>query len=120
MAEMWRCPDVVHVFRLCVSLISYTEQYMEYDAFVTAPEPSNPWTSDEPSFWDLENRYQTRPQVHRQRQVPPSFQSVTLLLNMFETLKLVFYSTVTVIIMSFLIKYWHTPLWDFDSIDISH
>uniref|UniRef100_A0A3B5AEP4 Regulator of G-protein signaling 6-like n=1 Tax=Stegastes partitus TaxID=144197 RepID=A0A3B5AEP4_9TELE len=33
---------------------SYTEQYMEYDPFVTAPEPSNPWTSDDPSFWDLE------------------------------------------------------------------
>ncbi|KAM9704271.1 regulator of G-protein signaling 6-like isoform 1-T2 [Menidia menidia] len=36
------------------SLISYTEQYMEYDPFVTSPEPSNPWTSDDPSFWDLE------------------------------------------------------------------
>lgn len=30
---------------------------MEYDAFVTAPEPSNPWTSDDPSLWDLEARY---------------------------------------------------------------
>ncbi|KAM6992148.1 regulator of G-protein signaling 6 isoform 1-T1 [Tautogolabrus adspersus] len=39
---------------LCVSLMSYTEQYMEYDPFVTALEPSNPWTSDDPSLWDLE------------------------------------------------------------------
>ncbi|XP_065820272.1 regulator of G-protein signaling 6 isoform X1 [Labrus bergylta] len=39
---------------LCVSLISYTEQFMEYDPFVTAMEPSNPWTSDDPSLWDLE------------------------------------------------------------------
>lgn len=43
-----------------VSLISYTEQYMEYDPFVTAPEPSNPWTNDDPAFWDLEARYRTR------------------------------------------------------------
>uniref|UniRef100_A0A8C5I0W4 Regulator of G-protein signaling 6-like n=1 Tax=Gouania willdenowi TaxID=441366 RepID=A0A8C5I0W4_GOUWI len=40
---------------MCFSLISYTEQYMEYDPFITAPEPSNPWTSDDPSLWDLEN-----------------------------------------------------------------
>uniref|UniRef100_A0A8C6KQQ2 Regulator of G protein signaling 6 n=1 Tax=Nothobranchius furzeri TaxID=105023 RepID=A0A8C6KQQ2_NOTFU len=36
------------------SLIIYTEQYVEYDPFLTAPEPSNPWTSDDPTFWDLE------------------------------------------------------------------
>ncbi|KAG8011412.1 Regulator of G-protein signaling 6, partial [Nibea albiflora] len=40
--------------KVAESLISYTEQYMEYDPFVTAPEPSNPWTSDDPSLWDLE------------------------------------------------------------------
>ncbi|XP_008282779.1 regulator of G-protein signaling 6-like [Stegastes partitus] len=40
--------------KVAESLIAYTEQYMEYDPFVTAPEPSNPWTSDDPSFWDLE------------------------------------------------------------------
>ncbi|XP_056151131.1 regulator of G-protein signaling 7-like [Lampris incognitus] len=34
--------------------MSYTEHYMEYDPFVTAPEPSNPWTSDDCAFWDLE------------------------------------------------------------------
>uniref|UniRef100_A0AAQ4NZ35 Regulator of G protein signaling 6 n=1 Tax=Gasterosteus aculeatus aculeatus TaxID=481459 RepID=A0AAQ4NZ35_GASAC len=37
-----------------VSLISYTEQYMDYDPFVTGQEPPNPWTSDDPSLWDLE------------------------------------------------------------------
>ncbi|XP_061563028.1 regulator of G-protein signaling 6-like [Cololabis saira] len=36
------------------SLITYTEQYVDYDPFLTAPEPSNPWTSDDPTFWDLE------------------------------------------------------------------
>ncbi|XP_040920186.1 regulator of G-protein signaling 6-like [Toxotes jaculatrix] len=40
--------------KVAESLITYTEQYMEYDPFVTSPEPSNPWTSDDPSFWDLE------------------------------------------------------------------
>ncbi|XP_010765691.1 regulator of G-protein signaling 6-like [Notothenia coriiceps] len=37
-----------------VSLISYTDQYMDYDQFVTAQEPANPWTSDDPSLWELE------------------------------------------------------------------
>lgn len=49
------CPCVLLL--LCVSLIAYTEQYLEYDPFVTSPEPSNPWTSDDPTFWDLEARY---------------------------------------------------------------
>ncbi|XP_029983879.1 regulator of G-protein signaling 6-like [Sphaeramia orbicularis] len=40
--------------KVAESLISYTEQYMEYDPFLMAPEPSNPWTSDDPSLWDLE------------------------------------------------------------------
>lgn len=55
------CCPVSSVF-VPVSLISYTEQYVEYDPFVTAPEPSNPWTSDDPSLWDLEARYETRNQ----------------------------------------------------------
>uniref|UniRef100_A0A669EJM7 Regulator of G protein signaling 6 n=1 Tax=Oreochromis niloticus TaxID=8128 RepID=A0A669EJM7_ORENI len=46
------CPCVLLL--LCFSLIAYTEQYLEYDPFVTSPEPSNPWTSDDPTFWDLE------------------------------------------------------------------
>ncbi|XP_031717322.1 regulator of G-protein signaling 6-like isoform X1 [Anarrhichthys ocellatus] len=40
--------------KVAESLISYTEQYMDYDQFVTVQEPSNPWTSDDPSLWDLE------------------------------------------------------------------
>ncbi|XP_034018714.1 regulator of G-protein signaling 6-like [Thalassophryne amazonica] len=40
--------------KVAESLISYTEQYLEYDPFVTAPEPPNPWTSDDGFFWDLE------------------------------------------------------------------
>ncbi|XP_068609535.1 regulator of G-protein signaling 6-like [Brachionichthys hirsutus] len=40
--------------KVAESLMSYTEQYTEYDPFVTAPEPANPWASDDPSLWDLE------------------------------------------------------------------
>ncbi|KAJ3607214.1 hypothetical protein NHX12_026727, partial [Muraenolepis orangiensis] len=40
--------------KVAESLITYTEQYMEYDPFLTSPEPSNPWTSDDCTFWDLE------------------------------------------------------------------
>ncbi|CAG09218.1 unnamed protein product, partial [Tetraodon nigroviridis] len=40
--------------KVAESLISYTKQYMEYDPFVTTPELSNPWISDDPSLWDLD------------------------------------------------------------------
>ncbi|XP_048457304.1 regulator of G-protein signaling 7-like [Rhincodon typus] len=36
------------------SLIGYAEQYMEFDPFLITPEPSNPWISDDISFWELE------------------------------------------------------------------
>uniref|UniRef100_A0A4W5P274 Regulator of G protein signaling 6 n=1 Tax=Hucho hucho TaxID=62062 RepID=A0A4W5P274_9TELE len=42
------------VSKVAESLMSYTEQYQEYDPFVMSPEPSNPWTSDDLLFWDLE------------------------------------------------------------------
>lgn len=44
------------VSKVADSLMSYTEQFMEYDPFVSATEPSNPWISDDSSFWDLEAR----------------------------------------------------------------
>ncbi|XP_072301646.1 regulator of G-protein signaling 6-like [Eucyclogobius newberryi] len=40
--------------KVAESLMVYTEQYLEYDPFVVTPDPSNPWTSDDPSYWDLE------------------------------------------------------------------
>ncbi|OBS79267.1 hypothetical protein A6R68_18349 [Neotoma lepida] len=36
------------------SLIAYTEQYVEYDPFITPAEPSNPWISDDITLWDIE------------------------------------------------------------------
>lgn len=42
------------VSKVAESLIGYTEQYLDYDPFLTPQEPSNPWVSDDPSFWDLE------------------------------------------------------------------
>uniref|UniRef100_A0A4X1TG59 Regulator of G protein signaling 7 n=2 Tax=Sus scrofa TaxID=9823 RepID=A0A4X1TG59_PIG len=36
------------------SLLSYTEQYVEYDPFLVPPDPSNPWLSDDTTFWELE------------------------------------------------------------------
>ncbi|XP_070295924.1 regulator of G-protein signaling 6-like [Salvelinus sp. IW2-2015] len=44
----------IKVSKVAESLMTYTEQYQEYDPFVMSPEPSNPWTSDDLSFWDLE------------------------------------------------------------------
>ncbi|KAG7282744.1 hypothetical protein CRUP_029952 [Coryphaenoides rupestris] len=36
------------------SLIGYSEQYTEYDPCFTTPEPSNPWSSDDTTCWELE------------------------------------------------------------------
>lgn len=51
------------VSKVADSLMSYTEQFMEYDPFVSATEPSNPWLSDDTSFWDLEARWGWRGHV---------------------------------------------------------
>uniref|UniRef100_A0A3B4DB79 Regulator of G protein signaling 7a n=1 Tax=Pygocentrus nattereri TaxID=42514 RepID=A0A3B4DB79_PYGNA len=32
----------------------YTEQYADYDPFLSTPDPSNPWISDDTTFWELE------------------------------------------------------------------
>ncbi|XP_048107287.1 regulator of G-protein signaling 6-like [Alosa alosa] len=42
------------VSKVAETLMGYTEQYLDYDPFLTTLEPSNPWASDDPSFWDLE------------------------------------------------------------------
>lgn len=34
------------------SFIQRCEHYAEYDAFIWAPEPSNPWISDDMTLWD--------------------------------------------------------------------
>ncbi|XP_052352827.1 regulator of G-protein signaling 6-like isoform X1 [Oncorhynchus keta] len=36
------------------SLMGYTEQFMVYDPLASTVEPSNPWISDDMTFWDLE------------------------------------------------------------------
>uniref|UniRef100_A0A8C0H515 Regulator of G protein signaling 6 n=1 Tax=Chelonoidis abingdonii TaxID=106734 RepID=A0A8C0H515_CHEAB len=35
-------------------LITYSDQYIEYDPFITPAEPSNPWISDDATLWDIE------------------------------------------------------------------
>uniref|UniRef100_A0AAY4EPS5 Regulator of G-protein signaling 7 n=1 Tax=Denticeps clupeoides TaxID=299321 RepID=A0AAY4EPS5_9TELE len=40
--------------KVAESLLGYTEQYADYDPFLTIPEPSNPWVSDDTTFWELE------------------------------------------------------------------
>lgn len=32
--------------------MGYYDMYSEYDPFIAAPEPSNPWLSDSTDFWD--------------------------------------------------------------------
>uniref|UniRef100_A0A671YZJ9 Regulator of G protein signaling 7 n=1 Tax=Sparus aurata TaxID=8175 RepID=A0A671YZJ9_SPAAU len=40
--------------KVAESLLAYTEQYVEYDPFLTPPDPSNPWISDDTTLWELE------------------------------------------------------------------
>ncbi|XP_058511272.1 regulator of G-protein signaling 6 isoform X4 [Ochotona princeps] len=40
--------------KVAESLIAYTEQYAEYDPFITPAEPANPWVSDDITLWDIE------------------------------------------------------------------
>ncbi|RXN16730.1 regulator of G- signaling 6-like protein [Labeo rohita] len=40
--------------KVAETLMSYTEQYLDYDPFVTVPDPANPWISDDVTFWELE------------------------------------------------------------------
>lgn len=55
-----KCPPVIHtlsLFPLKNSLLAYTEQYIEYDPFLTPPDPSNPWITDDATLWELEARW---------------------------------------------------------------
>ncbi|XP_069494709.1 regulator of G-protein signaling 6 isoform X2 [Ambystoma mexicanum] len=36
------------------SFIAFSEQYVEFDPFLTPADPSNPWISDDTTLWDLE------------------------------------------------------------------
>ncbi|KAF7251605.1 Regulator of G-protein signaling 6 [Varanus komodoensis] len=49
--------------KVAESLITYSEQYLEYDPFITPAEPSNPWINDDTVFWDLE--ISKEPSQHR-------------------------------------------------------
>ncbi|XP_072133226.1 regulator of G-protein signaling 6-like [Mobula birostris] len=40
--------------KVAESLVSYTEQYFEYDPLLTPQDPPNPWISDDSTFWDIE------------------------------------------------------------------
>lgn len=42
----------IKVSKVAESYISFYEQYVEYDPFVTCTEPLNPWVSDTLDFWD--------------------------------------------------------------------
>jgi len=42
----------IKVSKVAESYISFYEQYVEYDPFVTCTEPPNPWISDQIDFWD--------------------------------------------------------------------
>ncbi|XP_076306259.1 regulator of G-protein signaling 7-like isoform X2 [Tachypleus tridentatus] len=46
----------VKISKVAESYVSYFEQYQEYDPFLMPPEPSNPWVSDSPDFWELEKQ----------------------------------------------------------------
>ncbi|XP_052697352.1 regulator of G-protein signaling 7-like isoform X9 [Crassostrea angulata] len=50
----------VKISKVSESYLAYYEQYAEYDAFITAPDPSNPWISDSTDFWEQEKTLNPR------------------------------------------------------------
>jgi len=50
-----KCLNDLHLLRLCFSYLSYYQQYAEFDPFMTQPDPSNPWISDNTDFWEVES-----------------------------------------------------------------
>lgn len=41
----------------CETLVQYYETYADYDAFMETPQPSNPWISDDITFWQYDAPY---------------------------------------------------------------
>ncbi|KAK6182564.1 hypothetical protein SNE40_010218 [Patella caerulea] len=50
----------VKISKVTESFIAYYQQYAEYDAFITNPDPANPWISDNPEFWEQERSLNAR------------------------------------------------------------
>lgn len=46
----------VKMSKVTQSYLSYTNQWAEYDPFVSQPIPSNPWQSDSTELWDSERQ----------------------------------------------------------------
>ncbi|XP_041352932.1 regulator of G-protein signaling 7-like isoform X2 [Gigantopelta aegis] len=44
----------VKISKVSESYIGYYQQYAEYDAFMTCPDPPNPWISDNLEFWETD------------------------------------------------------------------
>ncbi|KAL5008780.1 hypothetical protein ScPMuIL_014361 [Solemya velum] len=44
----------VKISKVTESYTAYYEQYAEFDACITVPDPSNPWIADNTDFWDQE------------------------------------------------------------------
>lgn len=57
--------------KVCESLIGYIDQHTDYDPQIVDVDPSNPWTSDDSSYWDME--YRKDISVHRAKRWKFSF-----------------------------------------------
>lgn len=49
----------------CESLIQYWDTFQEYDYFLTNPVPTNPWVTEDLSFWQLNKTIVERPYERR-------------------------------------------------------
>lgn len=43
----------VKVSQALDNLIQHCETYTEYDPLISGAQPSNPWISEDPNFWEL-------------------------------------------------------------------
>lgn len=46
----------VKLSKVAETYCTYFDQWAEYDAFITPPEPSNPWITDSTDFWELDRQ----------------------------------------------------------------
>lgn len=53
----------VKTSKVSESYTNYFELYIEFDPFITPPDPVNPWISDSTEFWDMERSLWVFPAV---------------------------------------------------------
>uniref|UniRef100_A0A0K8SJH4 Regulator of G-protein signaling 7 n=1 Tax=Lygus hesperus TaxID=30085 RepID=A0A0K8SJH4_LYGHE len=66
----------VKVSQAVENLVTYSTTYAEYDPFFTQPQPSNPWLTDDPAFWQFNQPIVEVPTERRVKRWALSFEDL--------------------------------------------